>query len=60
MFENRIKIANSVKSPAFTLQELEATLKNMKIGKSRDPDSLVAEIFKEEANEDNLKLSLYL
>ena len=33
LFENRLRLAKGVRSPAFTLNELENTLKKMKSGK---------------------------
>ena len=60
LFENRFKHAKSVKSPAFELKDLEDILKSIKLGKSRDPDNLVRDIFKEGVIGHNLKLSMLL
>ena len=60
LFENRLKLAKGVRSPAFTLNELENTLKNLKSGNSRDPEHLITDIFKEDAMGDNLKLSVLI
>ena len=46
-----------INSP-FLMSELENTLKTLKIGKSRDPENLVTELFKEDALGDDLKLSI--
>ena len=58
LFQERLKNARNVKSMPFTLEELGITLKNLKVGKSRDPENLVTEIFKEDAIGDDLKQSL--
>ena len=43
--KKKLKLATSVNSPPFTMQELESTLKKLMSIKSRDPDLLVCEIF---------------
>ena len=58
MFQDRLKHAKNVKSSPFTLSELENTLKNLKSGKSRDPENLVTELFKLDAIGDDLKYSV--
>ena len=58
LFQERIKYAKNVKSSSFTLQELENTLKSLKVGKSRDPENLVTELFKEGSIGEDLKLSI--
>ena len=42
------------------MEELTVTLKNLTSGKSRDPENLVAEIFKEGVIGDNLKESILI
>ena len=35
LFQDKIKFANNVKSSPFTLQELESTIKSLKVGKKQ-------------------------
>ena len=42
------------------MKEIKITLKNLTIGKSRDPDNIVCEIFKEGVIGDDLKISVLL
>ena len=60
IFDQRIKHARSVKSSPFSMIELETTLKNLTIGKSRDPDNIVCEIFKEDVIGYDLKMSVLI
>ena len=60
LFEIRNKLAKNVKSSSFSMKELEHTLKLLKPGKSRDPDFLVCEIFKEGVIGEDLKLSILM
>ena len=60
LFDKRVTVAKSVKSPPFEMAELESTLKSLKLGKSRDPENLVRDIFKEGVIGSNLKMSLLL
>ena len=53
-----LKLAKNVRSQPFTIEELEATLKTLIKGKSRDPDMLVCDIFKEDVLGEDLKMSL--
>ena len=49
-----------MKSPAFELKELEDISKSIKLGKSRDPDNLVRDIFKEGVIRQTRKISMLL
>ena len=60
LFRKRLRLAKTVKSVPFTMIELEDTLKKLMWGKSRDPDSIVCDIFKEEIIGENLKQSLLI
>ena len=60
LFEKRLMHAKSVGSPPFSMKELNSTLRKLTSGKSRDPDNLVCEIFKEGVIGGNLKESLLL
>ena len=42
------------------MKELEDTLKSLKLGKSRDPDNLVRDIFKDGVIGSNLKMSILM
>ena len=60
LFQKRYEHAKNVKSPAFTMKELETTLKSLTTGKSRDPEFLKCDIFKENVIGDDLKLSILM
>ena len=60
IFDQRIKHARSVKSPPFSMIELETTLKNLTPGKSRDPDNIICEIFKEDVIGYDLNMSVLI
>ena len=60
LFKHRLTYVKSVKSLQFSMEELTVTLKNLTSGKSRDPENLVAEIFKEGVIGDNLKESILI
>ena len=60
LYQKRFKHAQSVKSPAFTMNELETTLKSLTTEKSRDPEFLKCDIFKEGVIGDDLKLSVLM
>ena len=47
LYKQRFRSAKFVESPAFTIDELEVTLKSLKTGKSRDPENFICDIFKE-------------
>ena len=49
LFYKRVSHAKSVESKAFEMVELESTLKSLKVGKSRESDNLIGDIFKEGA-----------
>ena len=49
-----------MRSPSFSMTELTNILKNITLGKSRDPDNLVFDIFKEGVIGNNLKESILL
>ena len=58
LFEKRLDMAKNNKSKPFEMKELEKVLKNVKIGKSRDPDSYICDLFKEGVIGVDLKLSV--
>ena len=60
LFEKRLIESKNNKSPPFEIEELEKVLKSLKSGKSKDPDDLVCELFKEGTLGNDLKLSLLL
>ena len=60
LFQKRYEHAKNVKSPPFTMKELETTLKSLTTGKSRDPEFLKCDIFKENVIGDDLKLSILM
>ena len=45
LFEQQIVNVRSVKSSPFSMEDLTTILKNITLGKSRDPDNLVDDIF---------------
>ena len=57
LFQERLKSAKNVKSSPFTLEKLDITFKNLKVGKSRDPENLT-EIFNEDAIGEDQKQSI--
>ena len=60
LFKQRLINVKSVKSSPFSMAELTITLKNLTLGKSRDPDNIVCDIFKDGVIGDNLKESILL
>ena len=48
LFHERLQISSQIKSPDWTLAELQKVLKSLKLGKSRDPSGLICDIFKPE------------
>ena len=60
LFQKRYEHAKKVKNPPFTMKELETTLKSLTTGKSRDPEFLKGDIFKENVIGDDLKLSILM
>ena len=60
MFQKRQKDARTVKSPPFEMSELENILKSLEIGKARDPEHLVVDIFKEGVIGRDLKESILM
>ena len=60
LFDLRMKLASSNKSLPWTMDELEAVLKNLKEGKSRDPNGWVRDIFSNEVAGKHLKLSMLM
>ena len=47
-------------SKSFEMIELEKVLKHLKLGKSRDPDSYICELFKEGVIGVDLKISILM
>ena len=60
LFKHRLLNVKSVKSSPFSMAELTVTLKKLTSGKSRDPDNLISEIFKEDVIGINLKDSILI
>ena len=56
----KMKVAGNNKSPDWTMKDLEAVLKNLKMNKSRDFERYLNEIFKLDVIGDNLKESTLL
>ena len=57
IFRMKMKLAKSVKSPMWTMSDLEKALSDLKNGKSRDFDGFINEIFKNNIIGDDLKIS---
>ena len=53
-----MKAAMRIKTPPFSMTELEQVLKDIKTGKARDPEGLARDIFKQSVLGTDLKLSL--
>ena len=49
LFKLKLSLASANKSVPWTIKDLEFVLKNLKEGKSRDPNGWVNDIFKNEA-----------
>ena len=60
IFQMKMKLAKSRKSPDWTMADLEKALANLKNNKARDYDGYINEIFKLNVIGDDLKLSLLL
>lgn len=60
LFDLRLKLAGSSKSLPWTMEDLECILKNLKSGKSRDPNGWVNEIFGNEVAGMSLKKSMLI
>ena len=60
LFNMRLKLAQGEKTPPWEMKDLEETLNSLKSGKSRDPEGLIREIFKDEVIGENLKMSLLI
>ena len=58
LFELRMNLANSAKSVPWTMDDLELVLKNLKHGKSRDPNGWVNDLFLNEVAGGKLKISM--
>ena len=54
----RLKIAANNKTPAWTMDQLEKVLKNLKMNKSRDPSGYANEIFHSDVAGGDLKLAI--
>ena len=59
-FKFRLELAKKGKSHPIHIDELEKALKSLKVGKSRDPEGFIADIFIEEVIGSDLKHSLLL
>ena len=60
LFEQRLSAAKKVKSPPWTMEELEKVLSKLKNGKAADPTGLVNELFMLENIGDDLKKSILM
>ena len=60
LFNERVKEAERNISPPFNINELDKVLKNLKTGKSRDPNNLVYELFKTEVMGSDMKQSVLM
>ena len=58
LFEMRLKLASSIKSKDWTLENLDRVLKQLKNNKARDPNGLVNELFKQGVAGKDFKNSL--
>ena len=58
--EKVMKVAKTNKTPKWTMKEIEIVLKGLKKNKSRDPNGLANELFKEEAAGRDLKEAILL
>ena len=56
--EKLLKVAESRKTPAWTMKDLDKVLKNLKKQKSRDPHGLANDLFRPEVAGDDLKLAI--
>ena len=60
LFNMRLKLAEGKKTPAWEMNDLEEALASLKSGKSRDPEGLIREVFKDEVIGEDLKNSLLI
>ena len=58
LFQTRRTAAMNVKTPDFEMHELDTILKSLVLGKIRDPEYLVTDIFKEGVIGTDLKVSI--
>ena len=58
IFKQKLRLASMIKSKPWTMNNLEKALSDLKIGRSRDPDGLINEIFKKNFIGKDLKNSL--
>ena len=59
-FKTRLELAKKKKSHPIDVQELDKALKSLKLGKSRDPEGLVRDLFREGTIGTDLKKSLLM
>ena len=60
LFRKRLLLAKNVKSPEFTMHDLETTFKLLTTGKSRDHEFHKGDIFKENVIGDDLNVSILM
>ena len=60
IFKMKLKLAASKKSNPWTMRNLEKALSDLKVGRSRDPEGLINEIFKKDVIGNDLKKSLLI
>ena len=60
IFKMKMKLAESTKSPEWTMSDLDRALRDLKRNKSRDNEGFINELFKPDVIGNNLKMSLLL
>ena len=60
LFENRLERSKLNKSEPCSMLELDTVLNSLKMGKYRDPNNYVSELFKKDVIGDYLKISILL
>ena len=60
LFEKRLQSVSRIKTPPWTVGELNKVLSSLKVGKAPDPSGLICDIFKTNVCGSDLKLSLLL
>ena len=60
IFKQKLRLASLMKSKPWTMNHLEKALADLKMGRSRDPEGLINEIFKKNVIGKDLKNSLLI
>ena len=58
VIQMKLKVASQTKTKPFVMEDIEKVLKDIKQGKSRDPDGIARDTFKEPIIGNDLKISL--